>query len=90
MYKLHMFNAKKNKKTQNNKTTEKRHIRYVTFFAASRNEVESECEHAESASESCTRMKTNSKDHDNNHSNENDYDNNWCYNAGTSKSDESN
>ena len=53
-------------------------------------EIESECEHAESASESCTRMKTNSKDHDKHNCNENDYNNNWCCNAGTSKSDESN
>ena len=78
----------------------------MTFFAASRNEVESECEHAESASESCTRTTTNSKEHDNHNSNENDYNNNCSYNAGstywsrnsnhsdimnrTSKSDESN
>ena len=46
-------------------------------------EIESECEHAESASKSCTRMKTNSKDHDDHNCNENDYNNNCSYNAGS-------
>ena len=47
------------------------------------NDIESECERKESASESCTRMKTNRKDHDDYNCNENDNNNNCSYNAGS-------